>query len=88
MQNVIINLRASPEQRDLIDSAAKALGKNRTEYMLDACCAQAKEDILDQRYFALTDIEFDGFEALIKSASSAKNPALDALLARPSIWVG
>jgi len=31
-----LNLRIKPEERDLIDRAARASGKNRTEFILDA----------------------------------------------------
>ncbi len=36
MRDAVINLRAQPEQRDLIDHAASLLGKNRSDFMLDA----------------------------------------------------
>ena len=35
MRDAAINLRALPEQRDLIDHAAALLGKNRSDFMLD-----------------------------------------------------
>ena len=34
MRDAAINLRALPEQRDLIDYAAQLLGKNRSDFML------------------------------------------------------
>jgi uncharacterized protein (DUF1778 family) len=39
MRDAAINLRARPEQRDLIDQAARLLGKNRSDFMLEAACA-------------------------------------------------
>ncbi len=36
MRDAAINLRALPEQRDLIDQAATLLGKNRSDFMLEA----------------------------------------------------
>ena len=38
MRDAAINLRARPEQRDIIDQAAKLLGKNRSDFMLEAAC--------------------------------------------------
>lgn len=38
---VVINLRASAQARDLIDSAAAVEGKNRTEFMLDSCLSSS-----------------------------------------------
>ena len=36
MRDAAINLRALPQQRDLIDQAASLLGKSRSDFMLDA----------------------------------------------------
>ena len=38
MRDAAINLRAHPEQRDLIDQAAMLLNKNRSDFMLEAAC--------------------------------------------------
>lgn len=43
-----LNLRIKPEERSLIDRAAKARGKNRTSFVLDAARAAAEEALLDQ----------------------------------------
>lgn len=40
-----LNLRIKPAERELIDRAAKARGKNRTDFVLDAAragCARLK----------------------------------------------
>jgi uncharacterized protein (DUF1778 family) len=47
MRDAAINLRARPEQRDLIDQAAQLLGKNRSDFMLEAACDKAKSVLLD-----------------------------------------
>jgi len=36
VRDAAINLRALPEQRDLFNQAASALGKNRSDFMLEA----------------------------------------------------
>lgn len=43
-----LNVRIKPEERSLIDRAAKACGKNRTDFMLDAARAAAESTLLDQ----------------------------------------
>jgi uncharacterized protein (DUF1778 family) len=43
-----LNLRIKPEERGLIDRAAKTLGKNRTDFMLDAARRAAEEALLDR----------------------------------------
>ncbi len=51
MRAAAINLRALPEQRDLIDHAATLLGKNRSDFMLEAACERAQAIVLDQVHF-------------------------------------
>lgn len=43
-----LNIRIKPEERGLIDRAARAKGKNRTDFILDAARAAAEEALLDQ----------------------------------------
>jgi len=43
-----LNLRIKPEDRNLIDRAARARGKNRTDFVLDAARMAAEETLLDQ----------------------------------------
>jgi len=46
MRGAAINLRALPAQRDLIDPAAQLLGKNRSDFMLEAACDKAQSVLL------------------------------------------
>ncbi len=43
-----LNIRIKPEERGLIDRAAKARGKTRTDFILDAARLAAEEVLLDQ----------------------------------------
>ncbi|TAN10537.1 MAG: DUF1778 domain-containing protein [Rhizobiaceae bacterium] len=43
-----LNIRIKPEERSLIDRAAKARGKNRTDFVLEAARIAAEEVLLDQ----------------------------------------
>ena len=65
MRDAAINLRALPEQRELIDQAAKVLGKNRSDFMLEAACERAQSVMLDQLHFALDQSKFSDFVALL-----------------------
>ena len=56
MRDAAINLRARPEQRDIIDQAAKLLGKNRSDFMLEAACDRAQSVLLDQVFFQLSSL--------------------------------
>ena len=65
MRDAAINLRAMPEQRDLIDHAASVLGKNRSDFMLEAACDKAQSVLLDQVFFSLDDAKFREFTAML-----------------------
>src|ERR1041385_8087843 len=53
-----INLRISDAQKELIDRAAQALGRNRSDFMLETACREAESVLLDRRYFALPELFF------------------------------
>jgi uncharacterized protein (DUF1778 family) len=53
MRDAAINLRALPQQRDLIDHAAALLGKNRSDFMLEAACDKAQAVVLDRVFHAI-----------------------------------
>lgn len=85
MRDIAINLRARSDQRDLIDRAASTLGRNRSDFMLEAACEKAQAIVLDRTFFALDDAAFARFTALLDAPIEA-NPALDRLLARRPLW--
>jgi uncharacterized protein (DUF1778 family) len=85
MRDIAINLRAQAGQRDLIDQAASQLGRNRSDFMLEAACEKAQNVLLDQTFFTLSAEAFASFSALCDAPLQA-NPALDALLASASPW--
>ncbi len=85
MRDAAINLRALPEQRDLIDQAAQLLGKNRSDFMLEAACERAQTVLLDQVLFTLDADSFKQFTALL-DAEVGPNPGLERLLAVKAPW--
>lgn len=85
MRVAAINLRALPEQRDLIDQAASLLGKNRSDFMLEAACERAQAVVLDQVHFMLDADKFQQFVDLL-DAPPQHNPGLERLLALKPVW--
>lgn len=85
MRDAAINLRALPEQRDLIDQAASALGKNRSDFMLEAACERAQSVLLDQVFFKLDAGQFAALAALLDAAPQ-HNPELERLMAVKAPW--
>jgi uncharacterized protein (DUF1778 family) len=80
-----INLRVSRSQKALIDRAAAAQGRSRSDFMLDAACREAESVLLDQRYFNLDDEAFQRFIDLL-DAPPANNPGLARMLKTKAPW--
>jgi len=80
-----INLRALESQRRLIDRAASVLGKNRSDFMLEAACREAENILLDQRLLMLSEADFDTFLTTLE-APVKDNPVLRNLMASRAPW--
>jgi uncharacterized protein (DUF1778 family) len=80
-----INLRALPAQRDLIDQAAAAQGKSRSDFMLEAACVRAEEVLLDQTFFVVDEQAFRAVQEML-DAPLAENLGLAKLLAVVPPW--
>lgn len=85
MRAAAINLRALPEQRDLIDHAANLLGKSRSDFMLEASCERAQSVVMDQVHFSLNADKFQQFIELL-DAPPESNAGLERLLALKPAW--
>ena len=80
-----INLRATPKQKELIDRAAGALGRSRSDFMLETACREAEAVLLDRRYFALSADGFKRFKAVLDRPPEA-NPRFRRLLQTKPPW--
>jgi uncharacterized protein (DUF1778 family) len=84
-RDVTINLRANQRQRALIDQAAETLGKNRSDFMLEAACRAADSVLFDRRLFVLDDKAAKRFAAVLDKAPT-DNPKLRRLLTSKPPW--
>ena len=80
-----LNLRIKPEDRNLIDLAAKTTGKNRTNFILDAALNAAKDALLDQTIFSVSPKAYSEFLALL-DASPQPNKHLLKTMKTPAPW--
>jgi uncharacterized protein (DUF1778 family) len=81
----VINLRTDEATRRLIDSAASALGQNRTDFMLMTARVRAQEVLLSQTHFVLSDAEWADFQAALE-APPVPTAELVALMASTPPW--
>lgn len=80
----VINLRADSGRRALIDRAASAVGKSRTEFVLEAATEKAQQVLLDRTVFALDGATFRRFVKALDAP--LKTSALRRLLERRAPW--
>ena len=83
----LINLRVSSEDRRLIDRAATATGKNRSEFMLNAARFAAEEALLDKVLFRVNAKTHDGLMAYLDEPPSA-DAGLRKLMRTTPPWQG
>ncbi|MCC4635868.1 MULTISPECIES: DUF1778 domain-containing protein [Xanthomonas] len=80
-----LNLRIKPEERSLIDRAAKARGKNRTDFVLDAARSAAEEALLDQTLIAASPDAYAAFLARLDMPPQP-NARLRKTMQTPAPW--
>jgi uncharacterized protein (DUF1778 family) len=80
-----LTIRIRPEDRGLIDLAANATGKNRTEFIIEAARRAAEETLLDRTFFVLGDDAYNKLLALL-DAPPRPNEALRKLMYVSDPW--
>ena len=80
-----LNLRIKPELRGLIDRAAELLGKNRTDFVLDAERHAAEDALLDRTVFVMNPKAYAEFLKRL-DAPPRPNARLRRSLQTPAPW--
>lgn len=80
-----INLRLTPQTRDLIDNAAHVVGKTRTEFMLESAKQHAIDVLIDQKLFSLNEDQFAAFMNVLDNPPPPSS-RLKRLFAEKSPW--
>lgn len=80
-----LNIRIKPEERMLIDRAAKARGKNRTDFILNAARLAAEEVLLDRKIITVSPEIYAEFVAGLDMPPGS-NERLRKTLQTPAPW--
>lgn len=80
-----INIRIKPVERDLIDRAAAAQGKSRSDFMLEASRRAAEEMLLDRTLLRVDAKAYARFVELL-DAPPRPNAALRKLMQTRAPW--
>jgi uncharacterized protein (DUF1778 family) len=84
-RDVKFSLRASAQDKQLIDKAAKVVGQSTTDFMIDSARKRAEEVLLDQTFFKLNAERFEAFVAVLDNPPVPSNE-LRKLLQSKSPW--
>jgi uncharacterized protein (DUF1778 family) len=80
-----LNIRIKPEERGLIDRAAQSLGKNRTDFILEAARRAAEETLLDRTVLTVCPEAYAEFVARL-DAPAQPNERLRRTMQTPAPW--
>lgn len=80
-----LNLRIPAAERGLIDRAAKASGKTRTDFILGAARRAAEEELLDRTIFVVSPESYSKFVALL-DAPPQPSVRLKRTMQTPPPW--
>jgi uncharacterized protein (DUF1778 family) len=79
-----VNLRIRSDIRSLIDRAAVAYGKTRSDFMIDAARRAAEEALLDQSLVRVDQATYDHFLAVLDQPPSGEG--FDRLMKAAKPW--
>lgn len=80
-----LNIRIKPEEKDLIDRAARLRGKNRTNFILDAVRAAAEDALYEQAVIMADGEAFKKFLARL-DMQPCPNERLQKTMRTPAPW--
>jgi uncharacterized protein (DUF1778 family) len=80
-----LNLRIKPEDRGLIDRAAKLTGKTKTDFVLEAARRAAEDALVDRTLFLAGPEAFEAFRARLDEPPHP-NDRLRRSLQTPAPW--
>lgn len=84
-KDTLINMRVHSSTRDFIDQAARSIGKDRSDFMLEAAYEKAQEILLDRTLFILDDAQWEEFNRILDNPPKP-NEKLIKLLNTAAPW--
>jgi uncharacterized protein (DUF1778 family) len=84
-RSATIHIRAPQQTKELIETAAYAVGKTLSEFTLESARQHAIDVLLDQRLFILESEQYNAFMQALDNPPPA-GPKLKALMKRRPLW--
>lgn len=80
-----VNLRVRDDVRAIIDQAAAAQGRSRSDFMIDAARRAAEDALIDRAFLRVDRETYDAFLAVL-DAPPAPNPLLEKSMRARAPW--
>jgi uncharacterized protein (DUF1778 family) len=84
-KDALINMRVHSSTKEFIDRAAKAIGKDRSDFMLEAAKEKAEAILMDQTHIEMDQQQWQTLRDLL-DAPPKLNKKLLKLLATSAPW--
>lgn len=80
-----LRLRVTSEQEALLRRAAEIAHKSLTDFILDAAYQAAEQTLLDQRFFMVSDSQYQAFLEMLERPESDNSGLANLFSIRP-VW--
>jgi uncharacterized protein (DUF1778 family) len=84
-RSATIHIRAPEQTKELIETAARSVGKTLSEFTLESARQHAVDVLLDQRLFVAEPKQYAAFTEALNNPPPA-GPKLKALMDRRPLW--
>jgi uncharacterized protein (DUF1778 family) len=79
----VISVDVSRMQKTLIHRAAKITGRNVADFILESACLEAREILLDQRHFVLSESDYKRFLERLEVPAKCNSKLIRLLKIKP-----
>jgi uncharacterized protein (DUF1778 family) len=80
-----LDLRLTPAAKQMLYSAAAAMQRSVSDFVLESALARAEETLTDRRHFGLSAENWEAFMTAL-DAPPRRHVRLDRLLSEPSVF--
>ncbi len=82
LKDALISIPIHSSTRDFIDQAAKVIGKDRSDFVLEAAYEKAQEILSDQTTLTLNNKQWDAFNSMLDTPPKMNNKLKTLLIAQ------
>ena len=81
-----LDIRLTPAAKEVLYTAAAALQRSVSDFVLESALARAEETLADRRHFGLNAVQWEAFMQALEAPPRPVLPRLARLLSEPSLF--